>query len=246
MNINIKFVACNSYEELSKLVANEFINIINQKPKAVLGFATGSSPIGVYKCLVDAYQNKLVSFKDCISFNLDEYVGLSKKYENQSYRYFMNLNLFSKININKNNTFFPIDFHENITSGNFDVYDNKINQYGGLDILLLGIGNNGHIGFNEPGSLINSKTRLVDLTQSTIEANSRFFEKKEDVPVKAVSMGLSTILKSKKNILIVVGKNKKEAFEKLKNSTKFDNKWPCTSLVEHKSTTVYYVKSDYI
>lgn len=244
---NIKFVSCKSYEELSQLVANEFINlVINKKGKAVLGLATGSSPIGVYQALGNACKNKIVSFKDCVTFNLDEYVGLTKKYENQSYRYFMDFNLFSKIDIDKKNTFFPIDAFATSNLSDLESYDKKIDQYGGLDILLLGIGNNGHIGFNEPGSSIDSKTRLVNLTDSTIEANSRFFEKKQDVPTKAVSMGLSTILKSKKNILIVVGKNKKPAFEKLKNSTKFDVQWPCTSLVTHKDTTVYYVKNDLI
>ena len=220
---NIKFVACNSYEDLSKLVAKEFIYVVLKKPKAVLGLATGSSPIGIYNYLASNYQKENISFKECTTFNLDEYVGLSKKYEKESYRYFMNSNLFLKIDINLKNTFFPIDSFAKINSHNFDDYDKKIDQCGGLDILLLGVGNNGHIGFNEPKSPIDSKTRLVNLTQSTIEANSRFFEKKEDVPTQAVSMGLSTILKSKKIILIVVGKSKKEAFEKLKKTNEFND-----------------------
>ncbi|MDE6893837.1 MAG: glucosamine-6-phosphate deaminase [Malacoplasma sp.] len=242
---NIKFVSCDSYEELSKLVGQEFINTVLNKPNAILGLATGSSPIGTYNFLASEFAKKKVSFKDCLSFNLDEYVGLTKKYENQSYSYFMNENLFSKIDINKNNTFFPVDAFNNTTMGNFEKYDEKIDNVGGMDILLLGIGNNGHIGFNEPGSTIDSKTRLVDLTDSTIEANSRFFEKKTDVPTQAVSMGLATILKAKKIILIVVGKSKKEAFEKLKNSQKFDFNWPCTALINHSNTTVYYIKNDF-
>ncbi|MDE5767646.1 MAG: glucosamine-6-phosphate deaminase [Malacoplasma sp.] len=242
---NIKFVSCNSYEELSKLVGQEFINTVLNKPNAVLGLATGSSPIGTYNFLASEFANKKVSFKDCLSFNLDEYVGLTKKYENQSYWYFMNQNLFSKIDINKNNTFFPVGAFNNTAMNNFEKYDEKIAKAGGMDILLLGIGNNGHIGFNEPGSAIDSKTRLVDLTDSTIEANSRFFEKKTDVPTQAVSMGLATILKAKKIILIVVGKSKKEAFEKLKNSQQFDSNWPCTALVKHSNTTVYYIKNDF-
>ena len=242
---NIKFISCDSYDELSKLVANEFIETVLKKPNAVLGLATGSSPIGTYNYLVKAYLDKKVSFKDCSSFNLDEYVGLTKKYEDQSYSYFMNQNLFSKIDINKNNTFFPIDAFNDDQLTDYNNYDQKIKQFGGIDILLLGIGNNGHIGFNEPGSKIDSTTRLIDLTSSTIEANSRFFESKNDVPTKAVTMGLATILESKKIVLIVVGKSKKEAFEQLKNSTEFNDKWPCTALINHKNTTVYYVKSDF-
>ncbi|MDE5841763.1 MAG: glucosamine-6-phosphate deaminase [Malacoplasma sp.] len=242
---DIKFVSCDSYEELSKLVGQEFINVVLNKPNAVLGLATGSSPIGTYNFLANEFKNKKISFKDCLSFNLDEYIGLTKKYANQSYSYFMNQNLFSKIDINKNNTFFPVDAFNNENSNDFEKYDEKIDEVGGMDILLLGIGNNGHIGFNEPGSTIDSKTRLVNLTDSTIEANSRFFERKADVPTQAVSMGLATILKAKKIILIVVGKSKKEAFEKLKNSQKFDSSWPCTSLVNHSNTIVYYIKNDF-
>ncbi|MDE6429167.1 MAG: hypothetical protein K2K18_01495, partial [Malacoplasma sp.] len=123
---DIKFFSCDSYEELSKLVGQEFINVVLNKPNAVLGLATGSSPIGTYNFLANEFKNKKISFKDCLSFNLDEYIGLTKKYENQSYSYFMNQNLFSKIDINKNNTFFPVDAFNNENSNDFEKYDEKI------------------------------------------------------------------------------------------------------------------------
>lgn len=241
MNNNINFIKCSSYEELSKKTANDFITVIKNKPNAILGLATGSSPIGAYKELIKAYENKEISFKDCVSFNLDEYIGLKKEYEDQSYKYFMNDNLFSKIDINKNNTFFPIDAFSTNMNQDFESYDLKIDSYKGLDILILGIGNNGHIGFNEPGSPIDSKTRMIDLTESTIKANSRFFKSENDVPRKSVTMGLSTILKAKKIILVVVGDSKKEALNALMNSKSFDSNWPCTALVNHNNVVVYYI-----
>ncbi|BAC43967.1 glucosamine-6-phosphate deaminase [Malacoplasma penetrans] len=241
MNNNINFIKCSSYEELSKKTANDFITVIKNKPNSVLGLATGSSPMGVYKELIKAYENKEISFRDCVSFNLDEYIGLKKEYEDQTYKYFMNDNLFSKIDINKDNTFFPIDAFSTNMNQDFESYDSKIDSYNGLDILILGIGNNGHIGFNEPGSLIDSKTRMIDLTESTIKANSRFFKSENDVPRKSVTMGLSTILKAKKIVLVVVGDSKKEALNALMNSKSFDSNWPCTALVNHDNVVVYYI-----
>ena len=242
MTNKIIFKKTSSYQELSKLVAQEFIKIIKAKPSAILGLATGSSPIGVYQELIKAYKNKEISFKDCSSFNLDEYLGLKREYEDQSYRFFMNSNLFNHVDINKSNTFFPIDPFSSKLSDNYEAYDKKIDDKNGIDILILGIGNNGHIGFNEPNSELNSKTRVVDLTQSTIKANSRFFKSEEDVPKQAVTMGLSTILKAKKIVLVVVGESKKEALESLKTSSSFNPKWPCTALVNHHDVTVYYIQ----
>lgn len=191
--------------------------------------------------MINAYQNKEISFKQCVSFNLDEYIGLKKEYENQSYKYFMNENLFSKIDINKNNTFFPIDAFSTDLNQYFELYDQKINSHNRMDILILGIGNNGDIGFNEPGSKLDSKTRIIDLTESTIKANSRFFKSENDVPKKAITMGLSTILSAKKIVLVVVGESKKEALDALKNAKSFDDNWPCTALVNHSNVIVYYI-----
>lgn len=240
----IKFFECDDYEQLSGLVANKFIDKINSIKKPVLGLATGSSPIGVYQHLIKAYQNKKVSFANCTSFNLDEYIGLKKEYLDQSYQYFMNQNLFSHVDIDIKNTFFPVDQDNQDLTYDFENYDKKIDSYNGLDILILGIGNNGHIGFNEPGSSIDSKTRLINLTESTVEANSRFFKSKDDVPKKSVTMGLATILKAKEIVLVVVGKSKKEALLKLKSAKVFDSNWPCTALVEHNNTSVYFIKSE--
>lgn len=242
MKNNIIFKKYNLYNKLSEDASQEFINVIKNKSNAVLGLATGSSPIGVYEQLIKSYKNKNISFKYCSSFNLDEYLGLKKEYLDQSYRYFMDCNLFDKVDIDKSNTFFPVDPFNAKTNTNYETYDEKIDAHNGIDILILGIGNNGHIGFNEPGSPITSKTRIVNLTDSTIKANSRFFKSEKDVPKQAISMGLATILKAKKIILLVIGESKKEALEQLKNATKFNNNWPCTSLVNHKDVTVYYLE----
>lgn len=241
MSNNIKFVQCSSYDDLSKKTAINFIEIIKNKHNAILGLATGSSPIGTYKEMIKSYEEKAISFKECISFNLDEYIGLKKEYKNQSYQYFMNENLFSKIDINKKNTHFPVDAFNESVGNDFESYDNKIDSYGGMDILILGIGNNGHIGFNEPGSKIDSKTRMIDLTESTIKANSRFFDNEKDVPRKSVTMGLSTILKARKIVLVVVGDSKKDALNALRSSKSFDSNWPCTALVNHNDVIVYYI-----
>lgn len=240
----MEFIRCKNLNELSRKVAENFKKILSIKNDANLGLATGSSPIETYKILINMFKNKEISFKKASTFNLDEYVGLAEKYKLNSYRYFMDKNFFEFIDINKNNTYFPIEWNQEIdlNKEDYSEYDTLIQQKGGLDLLILGIGNNGHIGFNEPGSDINSKTKLTQLTRSTIEANSRFFENVCDVPKYAVSMGLDTILKANKIVVLVVGKTKRDAFEKLLSSKTFDKNWPCTALIEHKNTIIYYIE----
>lgn len=239
----MQFIRCSNLDELSKNVALIFKETITNKPNAILGLATGSSPISTYKELIEMFNNNTISFKDVTTFNLDEYVGLSEKNKHHSYRYFMNDNLFGGIDIDLKNTFFPINWDENVDLSKIDYsnYDELIDKKGGMDLLILGLGNNGHIGFNEPGSKIDSKTKLTILANSTIEANARFFENKDEVPKYAISMGINTILKAKKIILIVVGESKKEALFQLKNSISFDEKWPCTALTQHDNVFVYYI-----
>ena len=178
----MKVVVTKDYTEMCKLASRIFAAQITLKPDSVLGLATGSTPVGMYKELIQMYNEGRVDFSHVKTVNLDEYAGLNGD-NDQSYRYFMNHNLFDHININKENT-------------------------GGVDIQLLGIGNNGHIAFNEPCEEFPEKTHVVDLTQNTIEANARFFESMDQVPKKALTMGIGTIMKAKKIVLLANGPKK--------------------------------------
>ena len=198
-----------NYEEASKLAALMIAEVIAKKPNAVLGLATGSTPLGTYKELVRLYKAKKIDFKYVTTFNLDEYIGLPKSHS-QSYYYFMWHNLFKYTNIKKENIHLPDGMAENI--GQFcEYYELMIKKAGGIDIQLLGIGSNGHIAFNEPGSSLGSRTRIKTLTEKTIADNSRFFRKKEDVPRYAITMGIGTIMEAKRVILLANGSNKADA-----------------------------------
>lgn len=230
MNKN-NFLNLDTVEKASEFVANQIISLVNSKPNCVLGLATGSTPLKVYEYLIEDYQKNKTNYQNVTTFNLDEYVGLDKKYADRSYRYFMNKNLFSKININLNNTYFPDE-------KNPEKYDALIKNKGGIDFQILGIGINGHIGFNEPPADLNSKTRIVKLTDSTIKANSRFFMHESDVPTSAVSMGLWSILQAKQIVLIAFGKSKKDAIEKLYKLNDFDSNLPASSLIKNDNVLV--------
>ena len=217
------------------------IDTVKANPKCVLGFATGSSPLGVYNNLIKAYNNNEVSFKDVTSFNLDEYVGLDENNE-QSYRYFMNHNLFDHIDINKENTHVPCGVGD--YEAKAQEYDNEIASAGGIDLQILGIGSDGHIAFNEPGTLFDSLTHVADLKESTIQDNSRFFNSIEEVPTKAVTMGLASIMKAKKIVLIATGLNKAKAIKGLILDL-IDVKLPCSILRKHPDVTIYVDKDAY-
>ncbi len=208
----MNFLKVNSYDELSRKAANIIASQVILKPNCVLGLATGSSPVGTYEKLVEMYNNGDVDFKDVTSVNLDEYVGLDGSHE-QSYRYFMNYHLFSKVNIDLKNTYVPNGCSENpVEEGK--AYDAFIESLGGTDLQLLGIGLDGHIGFNEPDEFFTKETRPVKLDESTIDANARFFESREDVPKMAITMGIMSIMNAKKILLVANGMNKKEIVEK--------------------------------
>ena len=176
------------YQDMSRKAANIISAQIIMKPNCVLGLATGSSPVGTYKQLIEWYKKGDLDFSQVTSVNLDEYKGLSPE-NDQSYRYFMNTNLFDHVNIDKTRTFVP-------------------NGLGGVDLQLLGLGHNGHIGFNEPGAAFEKETHCVDLTESTIEANKRFFESEDDVPRQAYTMGIKNIMQAKKILVVVSGEDK--------------------------------------
>ena len=199
----MKFLEVESYKELSRKAAGIIAAQIITKPNSVLGLATGSSPLGTYEQLVKWYELGDVDFSSVISVNLDEYVGLDGENE-QSYRYFMEQNLFSKVNIRKEYTFVPNGCAEDPAAEGRE-YDARIKALGGIDLQLLGIGGDGHIGFNEPDAVFGKDTRCVDLDPSTIAANARFFESESDVPRQALTMGLGSIMGAKKILLIANG-----------------------------------------
>ncbi len=201
------------YDEMSRVAANIISAQVILKPESLLGLATGSSPIGVYDQLVEWYKKGDLDFSKVTTVNLDEYKGLPKENE-QSYYYFMHEYLFDKVNINAENTYLPDGMNMD-SEAEASRYEDLVASLGTVDLQLLGLGHNGHIGFNEPGEVFEKATHCVDLKESTIEANKRFFDSAEDVPKQAYSMGIGTILKSKKLLVVVSGEGKAEA---LKNS----------------------------
>tara|TARA_B100000508_G_scaffold135684_1_gene127790 strand:+ start:274 stop:945 length:672 start_codon:yes stop_codon:yes gene_type:complete len=219
-------IRSNTYEKVCHLIASNIRDKIKHQSHVVLGLATGSTPIGIYEKLG---KMKNTNFGDTITFNLDEYVGIDKHHD-QSYQYFMNKHLFSNLNFRKH--YFP-------TEENWNEYDLMIKNSGGIDIQILGIGTNGHIAFNEPGSDRYSSTRIVDLTENTIKDNSRFFDNIEDVPTKAYTMGLSSIMDAEKIYLVAVGKHKKEILEEAVHGNITED-IPASFLQEHPNCEVYY------
>lgn len=231
----MKTIICKNYDEISKVTSNLICNEINKKPDITLGLATGSSPIGTYKELINLYNEGKVDFSKVKTFNLDEYYNLSKS-NKQSYDYFMKENFFNHINIDLNNTHIPNGLANDIET-ECKEYDLSILNNGGIDLQILGIGSNAHIAFNEPSDTFKIGTSLVDLTQSTIQANSRFFEKIEDVPTQAISMGIGSIFKAKKIILIASGKSKAEAIYKTLNED-INPQVPSSILQLHNDVTL--------
>ena len=200
------------YEEMSRIAANVLSAQVTMKPDCVLGLATGSTPIGTYKVLIDRCAKGDLDFSKVKSINLDEYVGLSGEHD-QSYRYFMNNNLFNHINIDKANTNVPNGLAEDVDA-ECERYNNVISTLGPIDIQVLGMGHNGHIGFNEPDDHFPLLTHKVDLAQSTIDANARFFASADEVPRQALTMGIQTIMQAKKVLVVVSGKDKAEIVKK--------------------------------
>lgn len=204
----MKFITVPTYEKMSRQAANIISAQVIMKPQSVLGLATGSSPVGIYRQLTDWYNKGDIDFSGVTTVNLDEYVGLSAS-DPQSYRYFMQKNFFEHINIHPENTFVPNGCAEDLKQECAD-YDARIEQLGGIDLQLLGIGLDGHIGFNEPSNVFEKNTHVVSLHESTIRANARFFENESQVPRQAITMGLISIMQAKKILLIANGKAKKD------------------------------------
>lgn len=231
----MRVVIVKDYSELSKAAALEIAETINGKMNCVLGLATGSTPEGTYKELIKLYNEGKVDFSSVTTFNLDEYRGLPVEHP-QSYRYFMNKNLFDYINIDKSKTFVPNGMAADIEAECAN-YDENVVKHGGIDIQILGIGQNGHIGFNEPSESLYMNTHLTDLTQNTIDVNSRFFNSIDEVPTQAVTMGLGGIMKAKKILLLASGSNKAEIIGKLIEG-KISTNVPASILQLHRDVTV--------
>ncbi len=194
------------YKDMSRKAANIISAQVIMKPDCVLGLATGSTPIGTYQQLIDWYNKGDLDFSEVTTVNLDEYKGLSRD-NDQSYYYFMHHNFFDHINLPETSSYLPNGMEPDSEKACRE-YNDIIRKVGGIDLQLLGLGHNGHIGFNEPGDAFEQETHCVDLTASTIEANKRFFEKEEDVPRQAYTMGIKTIMQARKVLLVVSGESK--------------------------------------
>ena len=233
----MKFITVDTYEKLSRQAANIISAQVILKPDSVLGLATGSSPLGTYKQLIEWYEKGDIDFSKVVSENLDEYVGLDGA-SDQSYRYFMNKNFFEHINIDINNTFVPNGCAVDL-AGEGKRYDEHIAELGGIDLQLLGIGLDGHIGFNEPDKYFVKSTHVVDLHESTIKANSRFFANIDEVPKRAITMGMVSIMQAKKILLIASGKEKRDILEKAFYGP-ITPEIPASILQPHPDITVIY------
>ena len=208
----MRVIETQDYYHMSRTAANIISAQIIIKPNSVIGLATGSTPIGTYEQLIRWYEKGDLDFSNVTTINLDEYKGIAPDNE-QSYRYFMNKHLFDRINIDKKNTYVPDGLEMDSDKACSD-YNRIIRESGGVDLQLLGLGNNGHIGFNEPSDSFAQVTHCVDLTQSTIDANKRFFASEADVPRQAYTMGIGTILQAKKILLVASGEDKAEIAKK--------------------------------
>lgn len=205
----MRIINCHTYEAMSRKAADILAARIQLKPNCVLGLATGTTPIGAYQGLIKKYESGSLDFSEVRTYNLDEYRGLTHE-DPQSYHYFMNDQLFNHVNIDPANVHVPDGANTDADAACAD-YDRMVAEAGYCDLQLLGIGRNGHIGFNEPADEFSKGTHCVDLTESTIEANSRLFEKEEDVPRQAYTMGTQTIMNARCILVVANGENKAQA-----------------------------------
>ncbi len=239
---NMKIIVVEDYNEMSRKAAEILIKKVQEKQNAVLGLATGSTPVGLYEELIKDHQTTGTSYKDIHTVNLDEYIGLPKEDKN-SYYTFMCEHLFNHIGIPAEHTHIPNgetkDFLEEC-----DRYENIIESLGQVDLQILGIGSNGHIGFNEPGSSFTGKTHIIDLKESTRQANARFFESIDEVPKQAITMGVGTIMKSKEILLLASGTAKAEAIHGTIHG-EITEELPASILQTHPNVTLIVDKDAY-
>ncbi|MDD9149542.1 glucosamine-6-phosphate deaminase [Sporolactobacillus sp. CQH2019] len=232
----MKIVSAANKEEMSRKAAQIIVDLIHVKPSAILGLATGSTPEGTYRFLADDRRKKGTDYQKVRTVNLDEYAGLKPEDPN-SYHAYMEGHFFRYVNIPSDQHFLPNGTADSLDEG-CKAYDRLIERMGGVDLQLLGIGRNGHIGFNEPGTPFDAGTHVVKLTESTRQANARFFGSIQEVPEKAITMGIGTILKSKAILLLASGPSKAEAIAKLLSATAPDTDFPASALLRHPNVTV--------
>ena len=238
----MKVIVTENYEEMSRAAADVMAEVIASKPDCVLGLATGSTPIGMYDRLVEKYEAGQLDFSGVCSVNLDEYYPISPD-NDQSYRYFMNENLFDRVNIDKARTIVPDGTTED-PDAFCRAYEQSIDRLGGVDIQVLGIGQNGHIGFNEPDAELEPFTHLTALTESTIKANSRFFANEADVPKHALTMGIQSVFKARRILLLASGENKADAVCAMLGG-KITTQCPASLLCLHADVTLICDRAAY-
>ena len=231
----MRIIEAKDYKDMSRKAANILSAQVIMKPDCVLGLATGSTPIGAYEKLVEWYEKGDLDFSEVTSVNLDEYKGLDRT-NDQSYYYFMHEHLFNHVNIKEENTNVP-DGTQPDGDKECARYEELIRSLGGVDLQLLGLGHNGHIGFNEPADEFPKRTHVVDLTESTIQANKRFFESEADVPRQAYTMGIGTIMSAKKILVVVSGEDKAEILNKVINGP-ITPQVPASILQLHPDVTI--------
>jgi glucosamine-6-phosphate deaminase len=235
VNPSLRVAVIDDSQEYAQFAADCVCRVLQAKPTAVLGLATGSSPIGLYKELIARYKSGRIDFSQVRTFNLDEYVGLPPEHP-QSYRYFMEENLFRHVNVKPENIHIPSGTNTDL-SKEAENYAQLLATYGPVDLQVLGLGGNGHIGFNEPGTPFSSRTHVVQLAESTIEANSRFFTSKEQVPRQAVTMGVADIMAAREIMLLASGEQKEQAI-KAALEGEVTPQVPASVLQTHNNVTV--------
>lgn len=234
--ISLEIIVVKDYEEMAKKGADILYHEIKENPKITLGLATGGTQIGVYNHLRKLQEEKPLNLTDVTTFNLDEYIGLTPESEN-SYHFYMRKYFFQPMGISKEQAYLPKGLAEDIDE-ECKRYEKLIVEHGGIDVQVLGVGSNGHIGFNEPKTSFHCRTHEVNLAESTIKANARFFDSEEDVPKKAISMGIETIMEAKKIILFASGKSKANAIYQLLCTDEITVDWPVTILKTHPNVTI--------
>lgn len=232
----MQVIKTKDYAEMSHVAGVIMESLIRQKPDAVLGLATGSTPVGLYQHLVEAHQQYGLDFSRITTFNLDEYLDLPKEHP-QSYHSFMTENLFAHVNLSPDRIHFPDEDYDAIEE-QAEGYDARIQRAGGIDLQVLGIGRNGHIAFNEPADVLSFYTSEVALTPSTREANARFFPSLDEVPTRAVSSGMGTIMQARHLLILANGADKREAVARLLDGHDLTTDCPVTFALVHPNATL--------
>lgn len=238
----MKVIVSKDYDEMSKKAADLIVNMLIDKPQAKFGFATGSTPIGLYENLAKAEKEGEISFKYSKSVNLDEYIGIDKE-NDQSYQYFMNENLFNKVSFKEGTTHLP--YAPEADEKYAKEYDALLDEFGQRDVQILGLGPNGHLAFNEPAEKLNQRTSIIKLSDETIKANSRFFESEDDVPKYAISMGMADVFNAKMLVVLASGKNKHEVVKRIIEEDTIYPEFPASFLHLHPNVYLFVDEDAY-